>query len=87
MCGRFHLTFLPDPDELFEYLFNIPFPECEHPPILSNDILPFNDITTIYSNFDKTLYHDANGTGDGYTVIATTQLSSDPIAAGALTLV
>ena len=55
MCGRLHLTFLPDAEELFEHLFNSPFPQFEYPPILSDDILPFNDITTIYSNVDKPL--------------------------------
>ena len=52
MCGRFHLTFLPAAKELFEYLFNIPFPKFEYPPILGDDILPLNDVTAIYSNFD-----------------------------------
>ncbi len=55
MCGRFHLTFLPDAEEVFEHLFNIPFPLFEYPPILSDDILPFNDITAIYTNFDEPL--------------------------------
>ncbi len=31
MCGRFHLTFLPDAEEVFEHLFNIPFPQFEYP--------------------------------------------------------
>ena len=42
---------------LFEHLFNIPFPEFEYPPALNDDMLPFNDITAIYSNFDKP-WHD-----------------------------
>ncbi len=47
MCGRFYLTFFPDAEHLFEELFGIPFPEFGDPPILSDDILPFSEITTI----------------------------------------
>lgn len=31
MCGKFHLTFLPDAEELFEHLFTIPLPQFEYP--------------------------------------------------------
>lgn len=39
----------------------------------------------IYSTADKTLYHDADGAAEGYTVIATVQ-SGDNIAAGDITI-
>jgi len=36
--------------------------------------------TLIYSTADNTLYHDANGRADGYTVVATVQSGDAPIA-------
>lgn len=40
----------------------------------------------VYSVADRTLYHDANGNSDGYTVVATVQ-SGDDIAAGDISVV
>jgi len=40
----------------------------------------------LYSLADKTLYHDGNGTGSGYTVVATIQ-SGDAIAVGDIQMV
>jgi len=56
MCGRLHLTFMLEAAEMFERLFGMPFPTFEYPPILSDDVLPFHDITSIYSNFGQTAF-------------------------------
>jgi putative SOS response-associated peptidase YedK len=47
MCGRFKLYFFPDAEWEFEQLFGITLPRFEYPPILSDDMLPYNDITAI----------------------------------------
>ena len=57
MCGRFYLKFLPDAEDVFQSIFNLPFPKFDYPPILADDILPYRDITTIYTNSEnKTLF-------------------------------
>ncbi len=54
MCGRFYLSFLPSAEDLFNQQFGMPVPEFEYPPILSDDMLPFRDITTIHpQNSDR----------------------------------
>ena len=53
MCGRFYLKFLPDAEDVFQRIFNLPFPQTIYPPILDDDILPYPDITTIYTNSEN----------------------------------
>ena len=49
MCGRFYLKLFPDAEDVFQNVFGIPLPRPAYPPILDDDILPFRDITVIYT--------------------------------------
>ena len=53
MCGRFYLKFLPNAEDVFQRIFNLPFPQAIYPPILDDDILPYRDITTIYTTSEN----------------------------------